>query len=109
MLVAQLCMGEVGMSLGGQIGSEFQTLDFTHERRTYEVFRGGAGPAVLVLHEIPGLHPGVIDFARRAPPAQHSGGDDHHDGAGGSASMGPRVQPPPAPLSNREHRTQSPE
>ena len=53
------------MSLGRQIGPEFQAFDFTHDRGTYEVFRGGSGPAVLVLHEIPGLHPGVIDFARR--------------------------------------------
>ena len=56
---------EAGMSLSKQIGPEFQEFDFTHDRRTYEVFRGGSGPAVLVLHEIPGLHPGVIDFARR--------------------------------------------
>ena len=53
------------MSLSKQIGPEFQAFDFTHDRRTYEVFRGGSGPAVLVLHEIPGLHPGIIDFARR--------------------------------------------
>ena len=58
----------VGMSLSKQIGPEFQAFDFTHDRRTYEVFRGGSGPAVLVLHEIPGLHPGVIDFARRLSP-----------------------------------------
>ncbi|EKT76332.1 dienelactone hydrolase [Rhodococcus opacus M213] len=53
------------MSLGRQIGPEFQAFDFTHDRGTYEVFKGGSGPPVLVLHEIPGLHPGVIDFARR--------------------------------------------
>jgi dienelactone hydrolase len=53
------------MSPSKQIWPEFQAFDFTHDRRTYEVFRGGRGPAVLVLHEIPGLHPGVIDFARR--------------------------------------------
>jgi len=58
-------MKAVGMSLSKQIGPEFQEFDFTHDRRTYEVFRGGSGPAVLVLHEIPGVHPGVIDFARR--------------------------------------------
>ncbi len=57
--------GAVGMSLSKQIGPEFQAFDFSHERRTFEVFRGGSGPAVLVLHEIPGLHPGVVDFARR--------------------------------------------
>lgn len=53
------------MSPSEQIGPEFHAYDFSHDRRTYEVFRGGSGPAVLVLHEIPGLHPGVIDFARR--------------------------------------------
>ncbi len=29
------------------------------------VFVGGAGPAVVVIHEIPGLHPGVFEFAER--------------------------------------------
>jgi dienelactone hydrolase len=32
---------------------------------TRDVFVGGAGPAVIVMHEIPGLHPGVLAFARR--------------------------------------------
>ncbi len=53
------------MTRSRQIGPEFEAFDFTHDGSTYEVFRGGSGPAVLVLHEIPGLHPGVIDFARR--------------------------------------------
>ena len=57
--------GAFGMTLTKQIGPEFQAFDLRHGGRTYEVFRGGSGPAVLVLHEIPGLHPGVIDFARR--------------------------------------------
>lgn len=34
-------MGAVGMSLCKQIGPELQALDFTRDRRTYEVFRGG--------------------------------------------------------------------
>jgi dienelactone hydrolase len=38
---------------------------FTHDGRTREVYRGGRGPAVLVIPEIPGLHPGMFDFARR--------------------------------------------
>jgi dienelactone hydrolase/uncharacterized protein (DUF952 family) len=29
------------------------------------VFVGGEGPAIIVMHEVPGLHPGVLDFARR--------------------------------------------
>jgi hypothetical protein len=52
--------------------AEFRAFDFTHDRRPHEVFRGGSGPAVLVLHEIPGLHPGVIDFARRLIAAGYS-------------------------------------
>jgi dienelactone hydrolase len=48
-------------------------VEFTgFERRTEshggvarEVYQGGSGPAVIVIHEIPGLHPGVVDFARR--------------------------------------------
>ena len=30
-----------------------------------DVWRGGTGPAVIVIHEMPGLHPGVVAFARR--------------------------------------------
>jgi dienelactone hydrolase len=29
------------------------------------VYRGGTGPAVVVMHEVPGLHPGVVAFGRR--------------------------------------------
>jgi dienelactone hydrolase len=32
---------------------------------TRTVFRGGRGPAVIVMHEVPGLHPGVVEFGRR--------------------------------------------
>lgn len=37
----------------------------THAGLTHDVYQGGSGPAVVVIHEIPGLHPGVIHFARR--------------------------------------------
>ncbi len=30
-----------------------------------DVWRAGTGPAVIVIHEMPGLHPGVVAFARR--------------------------------------------
>jgi dienelactone hydrolase len=29
------------------------------------VYRAGVGPAVIVIHEIPGIHPGMLAFARR--------------------------------------------
>jgi dienelactone hydrolase len=38
--------------------------DFDDGRWTREVFRIGSGPAVIVIHEVPGLHPGVLVFAR---------------------------------------------
>lgn len=47
------------------IGADFVATTFTHEGRTHDVFRAGSGPAVVVIHEVPGLHPGVIEFARR--------------------------------------------
>lgn len=41
----------------------FSERDFTHEGVTRKVFRKGSGPGVLVITEVPGIHPGVIDFA----------------------------------------------
>jgi len=45
---------------------------FTHDGKTRVVYRGGAGPGVVVIHEIPGLHPGVAAFARRVVDAGFS-------------------------------------
>jgi dienelactone hydrolase len=49
--------------------SAYTTFDFTHDGRTYPVYRRGAGPAVIVMHEMPGLHPQVIRFADRVAAA----------------------------------------
>jgi dienelactone hydrolase len=38
---------------------------FTHEGKTRAVFRRGAGPAVIVIAEIPGITPKVVEFANR--------------------------------------------
>lgn len=43
----------------------FEATTFEHGGRSHQVFTGGSGPAVVVVHEVPGLHPGVLDFARR--------------------------------------------
>jgi dienelactone hydrolase len=43
----------------------FEATTFEHGGRSHQVFTAGAGPAVVVVHEVPGLHPGVLDFARR--------------------------------------------
>lgn len=42
----------------------FERFDFDDGRWTRDVYRIGAGPAVIVIHEVPGLHPGVLAFAR---------------------------------------------
>jgi dienelactone hydrolase len=43
----------------------FTRSEFSHDGRTRDVYRAGSGPAVIVIHEVPGLHPGVIAFGRR--------------------------------------------
>lgn len=42
---------------------------FTHEGKERPVFRRGTGPAVVVIHEIPGITPLVADFGRRVADA----------------------------------------
>lgn len=44
---------------------EFTPYLFSYQNKQYPVYKSGQGPAVVVIHEIPGLHPGVLDFARR--------------------------------------------
>jgi dienelactone hydrolase len=45
--------------------ADFDESTFTHEGVSRQVFRAGRGPAVIVIHEVPGLHPEVIAFGRR--------------------------------------------
>jgi len=44
--------------------SDFERFEFTEMPYTRPVYRKGTGPAVIVIHEIPGLHPLVLDFPR---------------------------------------------
>lgn len=44
---------------------DFDRGSFTHAGKTRTVFRGGDGPAVVVMAEMPGITPRVADFARR--------------------------------------------
>jgi dienelactone hydrolase len=50
---------------------DYARLDFTDPagRWTRPVWRRGSGPAVIVIHEMPGLHPLVIRFADRVAAA----------------------------------------
>ena len=45
---------------------------FTFDGKARTVYRRGVGPGVVVMHEIPGLHPGVIAFAERLVDAGFS-------------------------------------
>ena len=50
---------------------DYQKFDFTDPegRWTRPVWRRGSGPAVIVIHEMPGLHPQVMRFADRVAAA----------------------------------------
>jgi len=43
----------------------FEAFPFTHDGATRTVYRRGSGPAVVVIHEIPGITPPVANFAQR--------------------------------------------
>jgi dienelactone hydrolase len=45
---------------------------FSHDGQTRDVYRRGKGPAVVVIHEIPGILPEVIRFAARVADAGFS-------------------------------------
>jgi dienelactone hydrolase len=47
----------------------FETTQFTFDGKTRDVFRRGAGPAVIVIHEVPGITPQVAAFATRVADA----------------------------------------
>ena len=50
----------------------FDRRSFRHDGLERDVYWAGAGPAVVVVHEIPGMHPGVIAFGRRLVDAGFS-------------------------------------
>jgi dienelactone hydrolase len=47
----------------------YERFDFNDGRWTRPVWRRGSGPAVIIIHEIPGLHPQVVRFADRVAEA----------------------------------------
>ena len=47
----------------------YERFDFDDGRWSRPVWRRGSGPAVIIIHEIPGLHPQVIRFADRVAAA----------------------------------------
>ncbi len=47
----------------------FETTQFTFDGKIRDVFRRGSGPAVIVIHEVPGITPQVAAFANRVADA----------------------------------------
>jgi dienelactone hydrolase len=43
----------------------FAKTNFAYSGKTRDVYRAGSGPAVIVIHEMPGLHPLVTEFGQR--------------------------------------------
>ncbi len=48
---------------------DYTRFDYDNGRWTRPVYRRGSGPAVIVIHEMPGLHPLVVRFANRVAEA----------------------------------------
>jgi dienelactone hydrolase len=51
---------------------DFTETTFTHDGKTRTVYRMGTGPAVIVMHEMPGITPEVAEFGRRVAAAGFS-------------------------------------
>jgi dienelactone hydrolase len=49
--------------------ADYMKFEFDNGRWTRPVYRRGQGPAVIIIHEMPGLHPLVIRFADRVAAA----------------------------------------
>jgi len=43
----------------------FKPVAFTHDGKSRDVYRMGSGPAVVIIAELPGITPQVVEFARR--------------------------------------------
>jgi dienelactone hydrolase len=49
--------------------ADFTKTTFQHDGKTRTVYRSGAGPAVIVMAELPGITPKVLEFAQRVVDA----------------------------------------
>lgn len=52
-----------------QVLKDYSCFEFNDGRWTRPVYRRGSGPAVILIHEMPGLHPLVVRFADRVAAA----------------------------------------
>lgn len=48
---------------------DYAKFEFSDGRWSRDVYRRGTGPAVIIIHEMPGMHPLVVRFADRVAAA----------------------------------------
>jgi dienelactone hydrolase len=84
--------------MGNDALTDFTKTNFTFDGKTRDVYRAGTGPAVMVIAEIPGITPKVLEFARRVEALgctvalPHLFGDPGRDPySGGTARVVPYV------------------
>jgi len=78
----------------------------TYDGRTHDVYKVGAGPAVIVIHEIPGLHQGVLAFGERVAAAGFTAYMPHLFGAvGGKMTVGASLRQMARACVSREFST----
>lgn len=71
--------------------SDFEKSRFTTASRTHDVYRIGSGPAVIVIHEIPGITPLVAAFGRRVAGEGFSAVLPDRFGVAGAPITGTRI------------------
>ena len=60
------------MSTGRSELTGFAHTAFEHAGQRHDVFHAGSGPGVVVIHEMPGIHPGVVALGHRLVAAGYS-------------------------------------
>jgi hypothetical protein len=50
----------------------FDRATFARDGHRHEVYRAASGPAVVVIHELPGIHPGAVELGRRLVAAGYT-------------------------------------
>jgi hypothetical protein len=68
--------------------ADFNAFKFEHAGRERPVFRKGSGPAVLVMHEVPGISAEVLRFARKVVDAGFTVFMPHLFGGRGVGAVG---------------------
>jgi dienelactone hydrolase len=43
----------------------FESTSFSHQGVQHPVYRAGEGPGIVIMHEVPGIYPAVVEFAER--------------------------------------------